>query len=194
MQHSVAAVLDPPLACLSLWAMWLCCQLSTHSSLFIAFHRQPAGSRVACRCRSSVALSAPSGVCAYQSAMSASSASDEAELTELNEAFIQADNTADKGFFRERFTDDFLSTLPDQVVYTKPQFVAMMEGPRPYTHLACSEVRVRVMGDFAIIHSKISFKTRDGLMHTGRYTDDWLRTSNGWKCVSATVIADNVMV
>ena len=126
--------------------------------------------------------------------MSISQANDVAALTKINEEFIRSDNTANGQFFRDFFTDDFLTTLPDQRLYNKAEFVKMMEGPRPYTNLVGSEVKVRVMGDFAIIHSKISFTTRDGVTHSGRYTDDYTRTPTGWKCISATVIAENIMV
>jgi len=54
------------------------------------------------------------------------------------------------------------------------------------------DVRIRLLGDFAIIHSHMTFRTKDGVLRQGRYTDDWLRRDGKWLCVAANVIAEGL--
>ena len=46
------------------------------------------------------------------------------------------------------------------------------------------DVKIRVMGDFAIIHGRTSYTTADGNRLTARYTDCWAKTERpaGWRC------------
>jgi hypothetical protein len=64
--------------------------------------------------------------------------------------------------------------------------------PRPFTGLQADDVRIRLMGDFAIIHAHMTFTTADGVRHQGRYTDDWQRRDGRWVCVAANVIAEGI--
>ena len=53
--------------------------------------------------------------------------------------------------------------------------------------LDIDDVRIRVMGDAAIIHGHTTYVLADGRPGTGRYTDVWARRSGGWLAVSAHV-------
>ena len=46
-----------------------------------------------------------------------------------------------------------MSSLPDFLLRNKKQFLEMMTVPRPFTELNIDDVRIRLLGDFAIIHS-----------------------------------------
>jgi hypothetical protein len=48
-------------------------------------------------------------------------------------------------------------------------------------------VKIRIMGDFAIIHAATSYTTADGQQASGRYTDCWARQNGKWLAVSAHV-------
>ena len=40
-----------------------------------------------------------------------------------------------------------------------------MTAPRPFTELKMDDVRIRLLGDFAIIHSHMTFSTKDGVFY-----------------------------
>jgi ketosteroid isomerase-like protein len=82
--------------------------------------------------------------------------------------------------------------LPDFLLRNKKQFLEMMTVPRPFTELKMDDVRIRLLGDFAIIHSRMTFRTKDGVLRQGRYTDDWQRRDGKWLCVAANVIAEGL--
>jgi ketosteroid isomerase-like protein len=49
------------------------------------------------------------------------------------------------------------------------------------------DVRIRIFGDFAIIHAKTVYRKADGQGGAGRYTDIWQRRDGRWLCVAAHV-------
>jgi hypothetical protein len=53
--------------------------------------------------------------------------------------------------------------------------------------LSVEDVRVRILGDVAIIHARTSYTTADGEQRNGRYTDAWARRDGRWLAVSAHV-------
>jgi len=81
---------------------------------------------------------------------------------------------------------------PTFLLRNKKQFLEMMAAPRPFTELKMDDVRIRLLGDFAIIHSHMTFRTKDGVLRQGRYTDDWQRRDGKWLCVAANVIAEEL--
>ena len=60
-----------------------------------------------------------------------------------------------------------MSSLPDCLLRNKKQFLEMMAAPRPFTELKADDVRIRLFGDFAIIHSHMTFRTKDGVLRQG---------------------------
>ena len=69
----------------------------------------------------------------------------------------------------------------------KAQFLARTAGPRTLERLAGEDVRIRMLGDVAIIHAATRFTTLSGQDGCGRYTDDWQKRDGTWVCVSAHV-------
>ena len=59
--------------------------------------------------------------------------------------------------------------------------------PVTIRNLEAHEVRIRVIGDFAIIHGRTSYTTADGQQAFGRYTDCWAQQNGRWLAVSAHV-------
>jgi ketosteroid isomerase-like protein len=53
--------------------------------------------------------------------------------------------------------------------------------------IAVQDVKVRILGDVAIVHARTSYNTADGEQRTGRYTDVWARREGKWLAVSAHV-------
>jgi hypothetical protein len=48
-------------------------------------------------------------------------------------------------------------------------------------------VKIRIMGDFAIIHAATSYATPDEEQARGRYTDCWAKQNGKWLAGSAHV-------
>ena len=53
--------------------------------------------------------------------------------------------------------------------------------------LSVQEVRLRILGDVAIIHARTSYAMAGGEQRNGRYTDVWARRGGKWLAVSAHV-------
>ena len=69
----------------------------------------------------------------------------------------------------------------------KGEFLDLTAGPRTLRHLSADDVRIRVLGDVAIIHAATSYTTMTGLDGRGRYTDIWARRDGTWRAVAAHV-------
>jgi len=70
---------------------------------------------------------------------------------------------------------------PDGSLVDKSQFLAQTARPVTITGLESQDVKVRLLGDVAIIHARTNYTTADGAQRYGRYTDVWARR-NG-KCL-----------
>jgi ketosteroid isomerase-like protein len=55
------------------------------------------------------------------------------------------------------------------------------------SNLEAHDVRIRILGDIAIIHARTTYIQPDGRAGAGRYTDVWARRKGLWLCVSAQV-------
>ncbi|MBV9461155.1 MAG: nuclear transport factor 2 family protein, partial [Bradyrhizobium sp.] len=49
------------------------------------------------------------------------------------------------------------------------------------------DVKIRIMGDFAVIHGQTSYLDGEGKQAYGRYTDCWAKQTGKWLAVSAHV-------
>jgi len=110
-------------------------------------------------------------------------------LTDLNAHFLRSVQNGDVKWYSEHLADDFTATLPDLSFRNKKEFLEMMAQPRGYTELTAHDVVIRVLEDFAIIHARITYRSDDGVIREGRYTDDYQRRNGKWVCVAANVVA-----
>jgi ketosteroid isomerase-like protein len=108
-------------------------------------------------------------------------------LLELNRDYIRSVQNSDVGRFEEILADDFLCTLPDGSLVNRAQFLAQTALPAGIANLEAHDVKVRIMGDVAIIHGRTTYRTADGQSRSGRYTDVWARRDGHWLTVSAHV-------
>ncbi len=113
--------------------------------------------------------------------------SDVEVLTALNRDYIQSVQDGDVQRFEEILADDFLCSNPDGSLVDKNQFLVQTARPVTITSLEAQEVKVRIIGDVAIIHARTSYTTADGTQRYGRYTDVWARRNGKWLAVSAHV-------
>jgi len=113
--------------------------------------------------------------------------SDHETLTALNRDYIASVQHSDVKRFQEILSDDFLNTNPDGSLVDKAGFLKQIAPPARIKDLACGDVNVRIMGDFAIIHARTTYSYLDGRAGQGRYTDIWARRDGRWLCVAAQV-------
>ena len=73
-------------------------------------------------------------------------------LTALNSDYIHSVQHSDVRRFDEILAEDFLCSNPDGSLVDKNQFLAQTARPVTISGLSVHEVRVRILGDIAIIH------------------------------------------
>jgi len=113
--------------------------------------------------------------------------SDTEALRELNESYLESVRMGDVDRFREILADDFLCSAADGSVLDKAEFLDLTAGPRTLRHLSADDVRIRILGEVAIIHAETYYTTMTGLDGRGRYTDIWAKRDGAWRAVAAHV-------
>ena len=115
------------------------------------------------------------------------STSDVDTLRELNREYIRSVQTSDVRRFDEILADDFLCSHPDGSLVDRGSFLKQTALPVGISNLEAHDVKIRIMGDVAIIHARTTYTRPNGQAGSGRYTDVWARREGGWRAVSAHV-------
>ena len=108
-------------------------------------------------------------------------------LQQLNRDYIRSVQTSDVRRFDEILAEDFLCSNPDGSLVDRAGFLAQTARPVTISNLEAHDVRVRIMGDVALIHARTTYTLPDGKTGSGRYTDVWARRQDRWLAVSAHV-------
>jgi ketosteroid isomerase-like protein len=108
-------------------------------------------------------------------------------LDELNQHYIRSVRMSDVTWFDEHLAEDFLNSGADGSLVDRAGFLAQMARPCPVANLAVEDVRIRPLGEHAIVHGRTTYVKGDGQPGAGRYTDVWSRRRGRWLCVSAHV-------
>src|SRR5436305_13074331 len=101
-------------------------------------------------------------------------------LTARNDDYIASVQNGDVRRFDEILAEDFLCSNPDGSLVDKKQFLAQTARPVTISGLTAEDVKVRILGDVAIIHARTSYTTANGEQRNGRYTDVWARRDGRW--------------
>jgi ketosteroid isomerase-like protein len=109
------------------------------------------------------------------------------ELTQLNTDYVNSVQNSDVKRFDEILAADFYCSNPDKTLVDRAAFLKQTAQPVAIKNLRARDVKIRVLGDFAIIHAATSYTTPDGKEASGRYTDCWARQNGKWLAVSAHV-------
>jgi ketosteroid isomerase-like protein len=112
---------------------------------------------------------------------------DLADLTSLNRDYVNSVQNSDVKRFDEILAEDFYCSNPDKSLVDRAGFLKQTAIPVTIRNLEAHDVKIRVMGDFAIIHAATSYTMPDGKQASGRYTDCWARQNGRWLAVSAHV-------
>src|ERR1700730_6113857 len=110
-----------------------------------------------------------------------------AALKELNRNYIRSVDEADAAWFDNNLAADFFNTNPDGTFIDRKAFLAQIGRGSSVKNIREHDVVIRILGDFAIIHARTSYRKPDGTQGAGRYTDDWQLRNGRWQCVSAHV-------
>jgi ketosteroid isomerase-like protein len=106
-------------------------------------------------------------------------------LDALNRGYVRAAETSDVAWYADHLAEDFFATNPDGSVADRSTFLARMAGPYPGKDLEAVDVRIRILGDVALIHAGFRDRRPDGEIGHGQYTDIWARREGRWLCVAA---------
>jgi ketosteroid isomerase-like protein len=111
--------------------------------------------------------------------------SDLEALQELNRGYVSAAERSDVRWYGEHLAEDFLASNPDASIADKAAFLARIAKPQPGSAYEPVDVKVRILGDVALIHAGFRCRKPDGGPGSGRYTDIWAKRGGRWLCVSA---------
>jgi ketosteroid isomerase-like protein len=109
------------------------------------------------------------------------------ELTALNRDYVASVQNSDVKRFDEILAPEFYCSNPDKSLVDRAGFLKQAALPIAIKNLQAHDVKIRVLGDFAIVHAATSYTTADGKHGSGRYTDCWARQNGKWRAVSAHV-------
>jgi hypothetical protein len=91
------------------------------------------------------------------------------ELTALNRDYVASVQNSDVKRFNEILAQDFYCTNPDKSFVDRTGFLKQTAAPVTIRNLIADDVKIRVLGDFAIIHAAPA--TPRMVKAYGRYTD-----------------------
>ena len=109
------------------------------------------------------------------------------ELTKLNRDYVASVQNGDVKRFDEILAPEFYCTNPDKSLVDRAGFLQQTAVPVTIKDLIADDVKIRILGDFAIIHGRTSYTTADGQKAHGAYTDCWAKQNGKWFAVSAHV-------
>jgi ketosteroid isomerase-like protein len=111
--------------------------------------------------------------------------SDLETLRDLNRNYVRSAEQSDVRWYAENLAEDFLASFVDGSIIDRAQFLARAARPYAGSKPEAHDVRIRLLGDIALIHSGFKYTKPDGTPGSGRYTDVWARRAERWVCVSA---------
>src|SRR6266849_9982146 len=101
------------------------------------------------------------------------SAHDLETLRELNRNYVRAAEESDVRWYAENLAEDFLASSVDGSIIDRAQFLQRMARPYSASNPEAVDVRIRILGEVALIHAGFKYTKPDGQAGSGRYTDIW---------------------
>jgi hypothetical protein len=106
-------------------------------------------------------------------------------LTALNRDYVASVQKGDVKRLEEILAYDFMCSTPDGSLLDKAEYLKLVAQPVTTSGLVAEDVRIRLLGDFAIVHARFNSRFADGKQRRGRYTDNYARRDGTWVAVSA---------
>jgi ketosteroid isomerase-like protein len=122
-----------------------------------------------------------------EAALKQANADDLDTLRQLNSGYVRSVRMSDVRWFDEYLAEDFMNSNPDGSLVDRAGFLAQIARPCAVSDFEAEDVRIRILGEIAIIHGRTVYKKPDGQAGAGRYTDVYSRRQGRWLCVSAHV-------
>jgi ketosteroid isomerase-like protein len=112
----------------------------------------------------------------------------EAEITALNQAYIDAARDNDVAWFNQHMASDVIIINGSGQRLEKSQFIANLStGTRRLRALTVRDVTVRVFGTTAQVDADAPYELEDGHRGISRYIDTWAWIDCRWQVVSAQI-------
>ena len=112
----------------------------------------------------------------------------EPQLTKIEHDWADAYVKRDPSFVQRLAADDFIFIGPDGNSVGKADYVKGMTGPTMFTAFDISEIKVRTVGDVAIVTGTATITAKTGDKdESGKYafTDVFAKKAGEWKAVSS---------
>ena len=106
-------------------------------------------------------------------------------LQQLNDDYVRSVERSDVSWFEKHLADDFLNISADGSLLDRAGFLTQIAKPMTLSNLEARDVRIRIIGDVAIINARTAYTKPDGQAGSRRYTDVWSRQHGRWLCISA---------
>jgi ketosteroid isomerase-like protein len=114
-----------------------------------------------------------------------SRADDRRIVEDLNRHYLRSAEQGDVAWYQEHLADDFVTSSVDGAISDRAAFLKRIARPHPGGHYEAVDVRIRFVGELALVHAGFKCNKRDGTPGTGRYTDIYTQRNGRWLCVSA---------
>jgi hypothetical protein len=112
---------------------------------------------------------------------------DSLELVKLNRGYVDSFMHGDAAWYDAHLTPEFECLCPDGSVVHRADFVAGSTKPMTQRSFSLDSVRVKLVGDVAVITAITPFVRADGTAGTNRYTDIWVRRNGKWLTLQAQI-------
>ena len=106
-------------------------------------------------------------------------------IDDLNRHYLQAAEHNDVPWYAEHLADDFVCSLVDGSISDRTAFLERIGRPHGGREFQAHDVRIRFVGELALVHAGFSCVKADGQRASGRYTDIYAQRRGRWLCVSA---------
>ena len=108
-------------------------------------------------------------------------------LAALNATYIDCVVGADSERFEAILAPDFVCSTADGALIDRSEFLQRTRSSSRLKGMDIEDVRIRVLGDVALIHARTNYTLGDGRHGSGRYTDVWALRDGRWVAVAAHV-------
>ena len=113
--------------------------------------------------------------------------SDSATLVQLNRGYVDSFMKGDAAWYDAHLAPEFECLCPDGSVVNRRDFVAAAQKPMTNRSFSLDSVRVKLLGDVAVITAITPFVRADGTTGSNRYTDIWVRRRGVWMTLQAQI-------